>query len=239
MDDEGMDGPRRGRHAPEEPAAAPLPPPGDDATVWTDRVPPSRCTADEEGTDVHSWSLPETTTTSTPTGTSNGTGTTTPDDDGTRTRPPRRGPHPRRPRPHARPGVGQLLVTAGLVVLLFVVYEVWITDLTSDRKQDALSDELRQDWQGDDPTVPGLPSGGISEVPLGQGFAFIRIPRFGADYVKVILEGTDEDELVEGPATTSTPPCPVSRATSPSRATASARAHRSWTSTSCSPATRS
>ncbi|GAA4308244.1 hypothetical protein GCM10023162_12900 [Klenkia terrae] len=98
-------------------------------------------------------------------------------------------------------GVGQLLVTAGLVVLLFVVYEVWITDLSSDRKQDALSQELREDWGGgsDDPTVPTLPGGGLSEVPLGEGFAFIRIPRFGADYVKVILEGTDEDELVEGP----------------------------------------
>lgn len=99
-------------------------------------------------------------------------------------------------------GVGQLLVTAGLVVLLFVVYEVWVTDLTSDRKQDQLSTELREDWDSDgegDPTVPTLPDGGVSQVPLGEGFAFIRIPSFGEDYVKVILEGTDEDELVEGP----------------------------------------
>ncbi|MCW2583362.1 MAG: Sortase [Klenkia sp.] len=95
-------------------------------------------------------------------------------------------------------GVGQLLVTAGLVVLLFVVYEVWVTDLFSDRKQTELSQELREDWTAD-PTVPTLPDGGISEVPLGQGFAFIRIPAFGEDYVKVVLEGTDEEELVEGP----------------------------------------
>ena len=95
-------------------------------------------------------------------------------------------------------GVGQLLVTAGLVVLLFVVYEVWVTDLFSDRKQTELSQELREDWT-EDPTVPTLPDGGISEVPLGQGFAFIRIPAFGEDYVKVVLEGTDEEELVEGP----------------------------------------
>ncbi len=98
-------------------------------------------------------------------------------------------------------GVGQLLVTAGLVVLLFVVYEVWVTDLFSDRKQDQLSTELREDWRGGggDPTVPTLPGGGLSDIPLGAGFAFIRIPRFGEDYVKVILEGTDEEELVEGP----------------------------------------
>lgn len=98
-------------------------------------------------------------------------------------------------------GVGQLLVTAGLVVLLFVVYEVWVTDLFSERKQDQLSTELREDWDtgSDDPTVPTLPGGGLSDIPLGEGFAFIRIPRFGEDYVKVILEGTDEEELVEGP----------------------------------------
>lgn len=197
MDDAGIDGPRRGRHAPEDPAAVPPPPPGDDATVWTDRVPAVPVAADDQGTDVHSWSLADH------------------DHDGDRhdhddhdddlddERAPATDRRPTRTRGDlvrtGVRGVGQLLVTAGLVVLLFVVYEVWITDLTSDRKQDALSNELRQDWEGDDPTVPGLPSGGLSEVPLGQGFAFIRIPRFGADYVKVILEGTDEDELVEGP----------------------------------------
>lgn len=105
-------------------------------------------------------------------------------------------------------GVGQLLVTAGLVVLLFVVYEVWVTDLSTNRTQDRLSTELREDWDTgspdgtgstDDPTVPTLPGGGLSDIPLGAGFAFIRIPRFGEDYVKVILEGTDEDTLVKGP----------------------------------------
>ncbi len=195
MDDADTGGPRRGRHAPDEPAApapAPLPadatvrhswqpdlsrpeaPTGRHAVVQDDPVdhdPADGLPADEQPADDG--------------------------DDAAAARPARtRGDLVRT----GVRGVGQLLVTAGLVVLLFVVYEVWITDLTSDRKQDALSNELRQDWEGsDDPTVPTLPDGGISEVPLGQGFAFIRIPRFGADYVKVILEGTDEDELVEGP----------------------------------------
>jgi sortase A len=209
MDDAGIDGPRRGRHAPEEPAAAPVPPPGDDATVWTDRVPAVPLAADDAPTGAHSYGLAEDHDRAYDDDHGDGHG-----DDGHHDDHDDRGAdHDADREPSSRPartrgdlvrtgirGVGQLLVTAGLVVLLFVVYEVWITDLTSDRKQDALSTELRQDWEGtDDPTVPGLPSGGISEVPLGQGFAFIRIPRFGADYVKVILEGTDEDELVEGP----------------------------------------
>ncbi|MEI4271670.1 class E sortase [Klenkia sp. LSe6-5] len=182
MDDAGTGGRRRGRHAPEEPAAAELPPPDGDATVWTDRVPavpPLDGTADGTTYD-----------------TTDDAAAGTADDDEPAARPARtRGDLVRT----GIRGVGQLLVTAGLVVLLFVVYEVWVTDLTSDRKQDALSSELREDWAGGDPTVPTLPGGGLSEVPLGEGFAFIRIPRFGADYVKVVLEGTDEDELVEGP----------------------------------------
>ncbi len=96
-------------------------------------------------------------------------------------------------------GLGQLLVTAGLIVLLFVVYEVWVTDLFSNHKQDQLSTQLREDWTAGDPTVPTLPGSGLSDIPLGQGFAFVRIPRFGPDYVKVILQGTEESELVEGP----------------------------------------
>ncbi len=188
MDDTEAGRSRRGRHAPEEPPEqAPAPPAGPDATVRQARVP----------------DVPQDRAAG-PVVLSRDRALQLGDDDEVR------GDGPRSPRPDRTTGdlvrtgirgVGQLLVTAGLVVLLFVVYEVWITDLFSERKQDALSQELREDWGGspEDPTVPALPGGGISEVPLGEGFAFIRIPRFGADYVKVILEGTDEDELVEGP----------------------------------------
>ncbi|SCX58775.1 sortase A [Klenkia marina] len=210
MDDAQTGGPR-GRHAPEEPAAPPPPPPADDATVWTDRVPAvpsvppvpptaSASSAEGDGTedDASADRVTEDRVTEDDVAADRATA-----DHAVQEDEPRAVRRPERTtgdlvRTGIR-GVGQLLVTAGLVVLLFVVYEVWVTDLTSDRKQDALSSELREDWQGDDPTVPTLPSGGLSEVPLGEGFAFIRIPRFGADYVKVVLEGTDEDELVEGP----------------------------------------
>jgi len=96
-------------------------------------------------------------------------------------------------------GLGQTLMTFGVIVLLFVVYEIFITDLFNDQRQDELTQELREDW-GDDPTVgPDLPGGGLPSIPLGEGFAFIRIPAFGADYVKVIIEGTDPNELEQGP----------------------------------------
>lgn len=98
-------------------------------------------------------------------------------------------------------GMGQALITVGLVLLLFVVYEVWVTDEINEGRQSELTQDLRQRWEsGADPLrTPGRSGSGVAELPLGEGFAFIRIPRFGPEYVRVILEGTDEDKLTEGP----------------------------------------
>ena len=97
-------------------------------------------------------------------------------------------------------GLGQTLITGGLIVLLFVVYELFITDLMTDQRQEELTDELVQNWENDDPTLgPDLPGGGLSQIPIGDGFAFIRIPALGADYVRVVVEGTTTDALTQGP----------------------------------------
>lgn len=97
-------------------------------------------------------------------------------------------------------GLGQTLITFGLIVLLFVVYELFVTDLFTNQRQEELTQELLQNWGNDDPTLgPALPGGGLPTVPLGNGFARIRIPAFGGDFVKVVVEGTDPDELEQGP----------------------------------------
>jgi len=96
-------------------------------------------------------------------------------------------------------GLGQTLVTFGLIVLLFVVYELFVTDVLTNERQEDLTQELRENWE-DDPTLgPDLPGGGLSQIPPGDGFAFIRIPALGADYVKVVVEGTNADALQQGP----------------------------------------
>jgi sortase A len=37
------------------------------------------------------------------------------------------------------------------------------------------------------------------QVTVGTAFAVLHIPRLGADYARVVLEGTDEEELKQGP----------------------------------------
>jgi sortase A len=95
-------------------------------------------------------------------------------------------------------GIGQTLITAGLVVLLFVVYEVYITNLFSHRLQHRVHTALEQEWaNGQDPLA--LPGGNQSAIPLGQGIANIYIPRFGRDYAFTIVQGTSESDLEKGP----------------------------------------
>jgi sortase A len=87
-------------------------------------------------------------------------------------------------------GTGQLFITAGLVILLFVVYELWWTGFTTKRDQHQLITTLRQQWSH------GVT---IKDPPLGSGIAILRIPRFGPKYVFVIVQGTSTDDLIKGP----------------------------------------
>ena len=43
-------------------------------------------------------------------------------------------------------GIGQTLITAGLVVLLFVVYEVYVTDIFGHEKQEKATAAMDQQW---------------------------------------------------------------------------------------------
>ncbi|WP_306744150.1 class E sortase [Saccharothrix yanglingensis] len=94
--------------------------------------------------------------------------------------------------------VGELLITAGLVILLFVVYEVYVTDLISAGKQDDATVALDEQWNAD--TVEVDPERQVKYDLLdGQAFAKMYIPVFGPDYKFSIVEGTTDKDLEIGP----------------------------------------
>ncbi|MGH3864518.1 class E sortase [Actinokineospora sp.] len=105
------------------------------------------------------------------------------------------------PRPKIAPGllavrsIGELLITAGMVVLLFVVYEVWITDLISAGKQDDVTTALEEDWQ----TPAESERTEHFSFADGEGIARLYIPALGSDYKFTIVEGTSETNLEVGP----------------------------------------
>ena len=94
-------------------------------------------------------------------------------------------------------GIGQTLITGGLVVLLFVVYEVYVTNYFAHREQRRVHSALEQQWAtGTD--VLRLPQGQLSKLD-GKGIANLYIPRFGRDYAWTIVEGTSDADLEKGP----------------------------------------
>jgi sortase A len=123
--------------------------------------------------------------------------------------------------------LGELLVTAGLVVLLFTGYLVHGTSLATAREQEAASDELDRLWAGapaapgdpGDPGEPAVPADPVGSDPAaepaepggrpapagarpaagGSGAPLVRlhVPRFGRAFT--VLEGTSAAVLARGP----------------------------------------
>lgn len=99
-----------------------------------------------------------------------------------------------RPRPNPRPApsqvVGEILLTLGALLLLFAFYEAFWTNLHSRGLQNDAQEALDQQWVNPRTT---------SSPQLGDAFARMYIPAFGADYRFAIIEGVDEEELLAGP----------------------------------------
>jgi sortase A len=93
-------------------------------------------------------------------------------------------------------GVGQLLITCGVVILLFVAYELWFTGFYTQQQQNKIDRQLQQQWTGTGPDVSLLAP---AKVKLGSGLAVLYIPRFGRHYHFVVVEGTGFEDLQKGP----------------------------------------
>jgi sortase A len=95
---------------------------------------------------------------------------------------------------------GELLITMGLVVLLFVVYEVYITDWISANKQRDATAALDQQWSnGNGAPINRNQRAERFHPGEGEGFAKLYMPAFGSDFVFTVLEGTTERILEIGP----------------------------------------
>ncbi|WP_157987999.1 class E sortase [Jiangella endophytica] len=102
---------------------------------------------------------------------------------------------------------GELLFTAGALVLLFVVYTFWGTGLQTAAAQDDLRDQFQQhlltrsgapaDTETDDEEAEPEPE--PEPLELGDAYGILRIPRFGDDWERIVIEGTDPEDLKDGP----------------------------------------
>jgi sortase (surface protein transpeptidase) len=96
---------------------------------------------------------------------------------------------------------GEILITMGVIVLLFVAYEVYVTDWLSAGKQRDATSALDQHWSDDTvtPTDTGNERTEKFRPSDGEGFAKLYVPAFGSDFAFTVLEGTANPTLEAGP----------------------------------------
>jgi sortase A len=96
-------------------------------------------------------------------------------------------------------GLGELLITLGFVVLLFALYEVYVSNYFAHEQQVRVRTALAKEWtHGRDP-LRSLPGGAVASLPVGAGIANLYIPRLGRDYAWTIVQGTGDADLEKGP----------------------------------------
>ena len=136
---------------------------------------------------------------------------------------------------HALGALGRTLISIGVLLLLFVVYQLWGTGLHEARAQHALSsefDRLVSSQSTVTTTAPSTttlapstteastepaptttlevqPDDVIAAFRSGDAVARIRIPKIGVD--KIVVEGVDVDDLRKGPGHYRSTPMPGQR----------------------------
>ena len=92
---------------------------------------------------------------------------------------------------------GELLVTLGVLLLLFAAWQLWWTDVASERDASRIVQTLERDF-ADGPAATVGANGIPPAIGKDGAFAVVRIPRFGADYARPVLEGTGRPVLALG-----------------------------------------
>jgi sortase A len=98
-------------------------------------------------------------------------------------------------KPRSSPGrlivqaVGELMITLGVVLMLLVVYQLWWTNVVSDRKAGQIDNALKNAW--------AAPSAAGAKIP-GDAVGIMYIERLGKSWEKPIVQGVALDDLALG-----------------------------------------
>ncbi|GHB24758.1 class E sortase [Streptomyces viridiviolaceus] len=115
---------------------------------------------------------------------------------------------------------GELLITAGLVLGLFVVYSLWWTNVMADRAADEQGDKVRDNWAQD-----RVGSDGPGTLDTKAGIGFLHVPAMGDGDI-LVEKGTSMKVLNDGVAGYYTDPVKATLPTSGKAGNFSLAAHR-------------
>jgi LPXTG-site transpeptidase (sortase) family protein len=88
---------------------------------------------------------------------------------------------------------GELLITAGVVMGLFVVYSLWWTNVLADREATKQGDSVRHDW------ARKVTGGSPRSYDSRDGIGFLHVPAMGGGEV-LVKKGTNNSLLNDGVA---------------------------------------
>jgi sortase A len=102
---------------------------------------------------------------------------------------------------------GEVLVTAGALMGLFLAWHLVLNDSIQGDRQNQSASALAQQWQVPEPaseeqTATAIVNPSNEEPPVtvspaeGEAFALLYVPRFGPDYVRTIAEGVDIETVL-------------------------------------------
>ncbi|SJM43783.1 sortase family protein [Frigoribacterium sp. JB110] len=96
--------------------------------------------------------------------------------------------------------IGELFITAGVVLLLFVAWQLWIGDMIYGAERNQQGNELSQQWAqqatDDDDSSSDGSGDSDAEPPAvaapgeGERFGVMHVPRWGDDYAMPMAGGT-------------------------------------------------
>lgn len=97
---------------------------------------------------------------------------------------------------------GELLITAGVILLLFVGWELWWTNIESNAKQEEAVEQFFSGFEvppavdgNDDAAVAPDAAPVLAPALAGDTFAVVYIPRFGESYTRPVTSGVGTDVL--------------------------------------------
>jgi sortase A len=114
-------------------------------------------------------------------------------------------------------GAGRTCIAAGVLILLFVAYQLWGTGLAEARSQDRLRSDFLDALETPRSTTTTTPDStepdgttttvaAAPPTPTGEAVAIIRIPKIGVE--KAVVEGVSVAALKQGPGHYPTTPMP-------------------------------
>ena len=98
--------------------------------------------------------------------------------------------------------VGELLITAGVVIGLFIVWQVWWTDIIAGQEQEEQIARVKGQWGSQNETKIGGartdPPPAVEHVTgIGDVEGIMYIPKFGKDYEHSIEYGTSLSQVLD------------------------------------------